>query len=813
MKIPDARQRRRNAAAFALRVFVVLSAALFPISQRADAVELDGAVAKAVVKPADGGRNVLDPKAWRPWDLGFQVEGARFVCDNGGDAHARRGLSQHVVLNQKRPAPIVASAWSAAEGVSGTPDPDYALYLDLVYDDGSQVWGQSTPFKTGSHGDQEARVVFVPERPVKELTVSLLFRGHAGKATFRDPKLTVLDTGSSGVVFDGEPVVPRGPSRDGFLVRDVAAAGDFVHIDKQALGLGLEVKRTKEQGGEVFDVTLSDATGRDRAVTLLYTIPVPADGARWLDDLRRSSPATPGTEYMQAKTFHAGANGRMSLYPLGAVTRDGQGFALGLDPDRPAFSRIGYNAGTGELFLAFDVALTPEKNRASLHFRRFGFDPAWGFRAALDAYYRRFPAAFVRRVPKQGLWMPFSKISTIPGWEDFGFRFKEGADETAWDDAHGIITFRYTEPMTWWMPMPPKMPRTIDAAKAEAERLAATGKAEARAWLSSVYHDRDGQYVGRLIEAPWNKGVVWSMNSAPGVAGDLNDFQVKWNPRVRERFYGPNRKGDLDGEYIDSSEGYVTDELDFRRSHFATSEAPLVYSIDDRRPAVFRGTIAFEYARGIARDVHAADKLMMANATPDRLWWLAPMLDVMGTETDWNPQGAWRPMSDADLLYRRALCKGKPFCFLMNTDFDRFGADKVEKYMKRAVAYGMFPGFFSPNAADGAYFTRPELYDRDRPLFRKYLPLCKTIAEAGWEPITLARSSDDHVHVERYGDLGPRYLTVFNDGPEKRSETITLDKPVSGTSRELVGGRNVSWKDGRTTVMLESGDLAILEMP
>ena len=39
-------------------------------------------------------------------------------------------------------------------------------------------------------------------------------------------------------------------------------------------------------------------------------------------------------------------------------------------------------------------------------------------------------------------------------------------------------------------------------------------------------------------------------------------------------------RGDLDGEYIDSSEGYVTDELDFRRDHFAAAETPLVFSPD-----------------------------------------------------------------------------------------------------------------------------------------------------------------------------------------------------------------------------------------
>ena len=121
---------------------------------------------------------------------------------------------------------------------------------------------------------------------------------------------------------------------------------------------------------------------------------------------------------------------------------------------------------------------------------------------------------------------------------------------------------------------------------------------------------------------------------------------------------------------------------------------------------------------------------MMANATPTRLCWLAPLLDVLGTETNWHDRGRWQPMPDAEMLYRRALCKGKPFCFLMNTNFSQFSAELVEKYMKRSLAYGMFPGFFSQDAATGQYFTRPELYERDRPLFGKYVPLCRRVAEA-----------------------------------------------------------------------------------
>jgi len=203
------------------------------------------------------------------------------------------------------------------------------------------------------------------------------------------------------------------------------------------------------------------------------------------------------------------------------------------------------------------------------------------------------------------------------------------------------------------------------------------------------------------------------------------------------------------------------------------------------------------------------DKLMMANSTPYRLCWLVPLLDVVGTETDWNPNRNWRPMSDADLLYRRTLCKGKPYCFLMNTQFEDFSHELVEKYMKRSLAYGMFPGFFSHNASQGHYFTRPELYKRDRDLFKKYVPLCKLVAEAGWEPVTQARSSDDKVYVERFGK---KYLVVFNDSTESRTATITLELRIPGASRELVGGRIIQWRDEQANITLEGEDVAVIEL-
>lgn len=774
----------------------------------------DGDVVKAVLDVQPAGDNLLHDDAWRPWQEGFTRQGDHFLCDNGAEAQVQRGASQSVMLNQTEPQPLVAVTWSRAEGVEGPGGGDYALYLDLVYRDGTPDWGKIAPFDRGTHDWQRRQLVILPKKPIRSLSFHMLLRNHAGKAEFRGAELRPLLASEGACLFDGVAVVPKQPPAEGFQVRDVAAGSAFVRIEREALGLRLDVDPSESGDANVFDIELSDTTGRDRAVTLVYAIPVPRKGLTWFADPRRAEPVEPRREYRRTGQFRAGANGELSRYPLAAVAAEGRATALAIDMTQPAYFRLAYSSGTGELYLAYDIGLTPEKPSVRVRFCRYPFDASWGFRSALARYYEVFAAQFVTRAERQGLWMPFAPISKVKGWEDFGFTFKEGNGETAWDDAHGIVTFRYTEPMTWWMAMPADAPRTREAALAQARKLADSGNASAQALFTSGYHDAAGSFPARLLDTPWCNGAVWSMNSMPGIAGEVTDFRNKWNPELREKLYGPGRSGDLDGEYVDSSEGYVTDQLDYRRDHFAAADTPLTFSLDDRRPAIFRGLIAYEYVRGLARDVHAMNRLMMANGAPGQLCWLVPWLDVMGTETDWNPGGRWRPMSDEELLYRRALTKGRPYCFLMNTEFERFGPELVEKYMKRSLAYGMFPGFFSHNASQGHYFTRPELYDRDRPLFCKYVPLCRQVAEAGWQPITLARSSDERVYVERFGQ---RYLTVFNDSESQRTAAIQLEGEclaliADKTSRELVSGNTVAWRDGATRLTLGPEDVALIDL-
>jgi hypothetical protein len=771
------------------------------------------------------GENLLKAGAWKAMGEGFRQDGDALVCDNAAAEKAVRGAVQTLVLNQSAPTPIVAEAWSKADGVGGgEADSDYSLYLDLLYMDGTPLWGQVATFRTGTHDWQHVTVRVFPAKPVKSVTVNLLLRRHAGKAYFKDARLASGAAGAGAELFDGLPVLHRAQAyrvAPRFMVRDVAADSDFIPLDSgKALGLKIQ-SETKTEGGATFITAhLEDTTGKDRAVTLVYAIPLKGAQWQWLAG-PRTTLATEGSRDYQnvVRVGSVGSSGQLGRYPFAALARGKEGQAIGIDLSQPAFFRTGYSVGTNLLYIAYDLALTPEKKSADVRLATWTFAGSDGFRGAVARMYELFPDQFRSRTPEQGIWMPFHAVSKVKGWEDFGFKFKEGNDETAWDNAHGLITFRYTEPMTWWMTMPKEMPRTLEAALAEAKRLAAAGKAEAKALATSGFLDESGRVPGRLRNEPWCNGIVWSMNSMPGVAGEVTDFKVKWNPALRDRLYGAAAKGGrLSGEYIDSSEGYVTDVLDFRRDHFAAARTPLVFSSDSRAPAVFRGLIAFEYSRAIADDVHALGRLMMANATPDRLPWLTPLFDVLGTETDWNPGGRWQPMSDDELLYRRVLCGPKPYCFLMNTEFDRLPPERVEKYMKRCLAYGMFPGFFSANASEGHYFSRPELYDRDRPLFKKYVPLVKLVAEAGWQPLTRAWSSDAKVYVERFGK---RYLTVFNDSPEERSVTITIgEDPPPQKSRELVAGAEVTWTGGpqftwtggKTTLKLGPEDVAVIDL-
>ena len=180
---------------------------------------------------------------------------------------------------------------------------------------------------------------------------------------------------------------------------------------------------------------------------------------------------------------------------------------------RPALYRLGYHAGTRQLYIAYDFGLVPETKRfpgaAEFRFVLYRFEPQWGFRAAFEKLMKLFPDYFLVRAKQQGLWMPFTDVSTVRGWEDFGFKFHEGNNAVAWDDAHGILSFRYTEPMTWWMRMAPQLPRTMPEALRVRDELAQAGHGNqqqlAEVSQTAAMFDDAGQPSLLFRDTPWCK--------------------------------------------------------------------------------------------------------------------------------------------------------------------------------------------------------------------------------------------------------------------------------------------------------------------
>jgi len=211
---------------------------------------------------------------------------------------------------------------------------------------------------------------------------------------------------------------------------------------------------------------ISDTSAKDRAVTLVFAVPAAAR-MELGDDLRRIRKISGDGEFANQIAVPCGSTGTQSLYPIAPVWDEQTGLAVGLDM-RSALYRVGYHAGLHRLFIAFDLGLSTETERfpssADFGFVLYRFDPANGFRGAWQKYTEIFPEHFRVRSKEQGLWMPFTDVSKVQGWQDFGFRYHEGNNNVPWDDAHGVLSFRYTEPMTWWMPMAKELPRVLGEA-------------------------------------------------------------------------------------------------------------------------------------------------------------------------------------------------------------------------------------------------------------------------------------------------------------------------------------------------------------
>ena len=607
-----------------------------------------------------------------------------------------------------------------------------------------------------------------------------------------------------------QPLGPLGEQPDGSLKQEAAADS-----------LKLRLTATYRVVGDAIriDAEIQDLIGKDRAITVRFAYPIGAVGWHWHDHQRGSRTMAAGQQYGDFADRGAGSTGMASRWPLACVSGPGEALVIGAPLNLPRLWRFGYDAEKQELYAEVDLGLTPETkkfpSRASFSLVLYRSDPKWGFRSALERYYRLFPDCFTKRNAKEGIWMPFTDIATVQGFEDFGFQFKEGDNNVPFDQAHGIYSFVYVEPWSNWVRMPKEMERTLSNAVNLAKERAKEGRHKDQATITSAIEAPDGRWAARIENEPWCDGAVICISPNPAVPpqqGLVTQFQDLWS-HVEGAF---ERNPCLTGVYHDSFEMYLFPRaLNYRREHFAEVDTPLVFDREGR----LCQTVMFDmvdFARITAERMWPKGKMTFANGVPFQTPWGVAWLDVMGTEFSGG-------LSDDIASYWRALCYQRPYLLLYNTDYNTLKPEEILLYMKRAAAYGFFPSFFSHNASEDPYWRNPALYNRDRPLFKKYIPIISALSAAGWEPVTYARSSNPQVYVERFGEPGgPLYFTLFSDSEQAQEAKIAFDLEQVGPGagelnfRELIttGGLRAEVTGGEASlhVIIQPRDVKVLKV-
>ncbi len=122
---------------------------------------------------------------WHPVDA-YRIMDEALLAEPAGPSRSA-GAVQIIRCDPPLNEPFTASCEARSEGVGDGGD--FAIWLDLICDDGSPLWARAAGFGRGTHDWQEACVDVEPPRPIREIRFHLLLRGTSGRAWFRKPRL------------------------------------------------------------------------------------------------------------------------------------------------------------------------------------------------------------------------------------------------------------------------------------------------------------------------------------------------------------------------------------------------------------------------------------------------------------------------------------------------------------------------------------------------------------------------------------------------------------------------------------------------
>jgi hypothetical protein len=641
--------------------------------------------------------------------------------------------------------------------------------------------------------------------------------------------------GISGVTVNDHEI-GNAAQAGGFLVRDNAsdappvAVGGHVEAplkgavtqsaDLDALGLHVESRYGMENGRIRISLKATNLRKDTRYLTLYFALPLQKKAWSWGNDINGSVAIPAGsTRPYEENTVQ---------YPFATLTTPEAGIALAVPLDQPRNYRLAYNEQTGLFYAAFDVALAPITTSAGKSLNDvtcdayiYAFDPHWGFRAALQAYYDAFPQWFTKRVKRDGGW-DIERIRK-PGYtheeilaSGCRFAWEQAPDATAvWQHQNGILNTIYISPKYMNFGMADLVP-SDDAARARLQALAAGDEAEwkkieplhyTQNYAETPYAVQHGlkAYHQLLAQACLASGVWTADGKLPldvGYRDWIGDSGLSMHISSNVEPAIPHGRGQLAFDLMDAIarsyhekiglapdgwalDSYVCDDqLDYRAENFRYASVPLTFARDGLQPvSMIRLTMA-SWIDELARRSRPQNEVIFGNLVGN-FTFSVPQLDIFGSEASWVH----------DPAYLRSMAYHRPVTSLLYTP-------KPDLQIFFDFLYGIYPG-------------RGIVQKQ----YEEVVPVLDQITPAGWEPVTHARADAPRVRVERFGSGDHCYLVFHNNAPAARAFQVTVDGKALGTAAQkatvLFGpqkGQTVAAANGSLPFQLGSRETCVVKL-
>ncbi|HJN13837.1 MAG TPA: hypothetical protein QGH10_00025, partial [Armatimonadota bacterium] len=538
-------------------------------------------------------------------------------------------------------------------------------------------------------------------------------------------------------------------------------------------------------------VRLADTSGVDRGLTVRLSLPLAPGEWAWMHDLDTAAPlgeeplsnttalrGLPGLPYFDDEAEKP-EYGRYSTYPLGAVEKGGEYLALARDMRQLALVRFSAVGGDSpRLSAEVDLALSEftDPSREAEFELIYVAGPAAEGRSMREALARTNRVGGSASGPlgwrDYGGWMPFADLGKIQNVDEFGFGFQEGGANASFDDNLGAETFVYFHCAGEFAnvdgyergsePQP-----SYEDVVAAFEVVAKGHTGLEGTWETCGIQTAEGRIAYRA------ERTYGDFFCQACVDPDL-PYGKAMADRLLARVNAEEWPAGIDGVYYDG----IAAGLDYAPEHLRAADHLLLWDGTLGRPVNYNLWSSVEWARHIHEQLNipgltpVRKKTMLNDSSLASFPFVGPYIDVPGAE-----MSIYLRRDTCRLI--RGLLGSKPFCTLVKGDFDQITQAQLETYMRRCTAYAILFGFFdiTPSGANpgSSYWVHPEWYDRDRALFRRYMPVARELLVASWDAVPIGQITEGDAFVESFGPMeAPHYISTGSDLAEEHLQYLTL---------------------------------------